>query len=181
MSHTLTNELSRTLADYTAQALMVPQLQSQTMASVVTELCALLQREGRFPGSATFYEAVMKREQLSSTCISCGWALPHARLSGLSQLSFVLARSSQPFVWSTDTRSTVHMVILFAVPEFEAKSYLNLVSAVARLSQNSALVEQLRCAPDAGSMFALLQHVPIFRPSPVVPTSAARKATLLKV
>ena len=181
MPPTLTIPSGPTLADYTTPALMVPQLQTKATAAVISELCALLQREGRLQDSAALYDAVMRREQLSSTSIPCGWALPHARLDGLSQLTFALARSSQPFVWSPEALSPVHTVFLFASPEPEAKTYLNLISAVARLSQSSALVEQLRRAPDAHGMFAVLQQVPVFRASPVTPAPSARQAPLLKV
>lgn len=181
MPPTLTTPSAQKLADYTTPALMVPQLQSQGRAAVIVELCALLQREGRLHDLTTFSDAVMRREQLSSTSIACGWALPHARLNGLPRLTFTLARSSQPFVWSTEALCPVHTVFLFAAPEPEAKTYLNLISAVARLSQNSALVDQLRRAPDARNMFAVLQQVPVFRATPVIPASAARRAPLLKV
>ncbi len=163
MSRVLANESCRTLADYTAPALMVPRLEGQGVAAVLGELCARLEHEGRVPNSAAFYAAVMKREQLSSTCLPMGWALPHGRLPGLGQLSFTLARIAHPFAWSAQAKSSVHTVLLFAVPEMEARTYLDLICAVARLSQSSALVERLQHAPDADSMFAVLGEVSLGR------------------
>lgn len=156
-----------TVADYTTPALMVPELQARTHTEAIAELCSLLERAGRLPDAAAFREAVLKREQLSSTATTHGWALPHGRLNGLPRLSFALARSSKPFAWSADAFGPVHTVFLFATPEAEAKNYLTLICAVARMTQRSALVEQLRRAADAAAMFSLLQQVPL-RPGALV-------------
>ena len=151
----------KTLADYTSPALMVPELQSKAAAGVIAELCSVLQRQGLLNDPASFYDAVMTRELLSTTSFAPGWALPHARLKGLSQLSFALARSSQPIVWSGESGFRPQTVFLFAVPEEEAKTYLNVIAAVGRLNQNTALLEQLQHAPDGKTMFGVLEQIPL--------------------
>lgn len=145
---------------------MVPELESQAGAAVIAELCSVLQRQGRLSDPAAFYDAVMTRELMSATSIAPGWALPHARLKGLAQLSFALARSSQPLFWFGEAGFRLRTVFLFAVPEAEALTYLNLIAAVARLSQNPVLLEQLVRAPDRQSMFEVLQHVPLRQRGP---------------
>ena len=145
---------------------MIPKLQSTAPPAAIAELCATLQKDGRLNDSAAFYDAVMTRELLSATSISPGWALPHARLKGLSQLSFALGRTFQPLVWFGESKSRVQTIFLFAVPETEAKTYLNLIAAVARLSQNAALLEQLQRARDEQGMFEILQQAPLRQPRP---------------
>ena len=156
---TTIDQSAKTLADYTAPVLMVPELKAETQAAVIVELCSLLERHGRLHDRAAFVDAVMARELMSSTAISPNWALPHARLKELPQLSFALARSRQPLAWRGETRFPVRTVFLFAAPESEAKAYLNLISAVAKLSKSPALVEQLALAHDAETMFSVLQTV----------------------
>jgi len=151
----------KTLGDYTSSGLMVPELEGKTAESVIGDLCSLLQREGRLSDSNAFYNAVMKRERLSSTVIAPGWALPHARLDALPQLSFALARSLHPLLWPGAAGIDLTMVFLFAIPESEAKAYLNVIAAVARLNQSPTLVDQLLGAPDGRSMLAVLEQVPV--------------------
>jgi mannitol/fructose-specific phosphotransferase system IIA component (Ntr-type) len=151
----------KTLADYTSPGLMVPELRSNVAAGVIAELCSLLQRQGRLNDSAAFYEAVMRRELLSTTSFGSGWALPHARLKGLRQLSFALARSSQPLVWFGESGFRPQTVFLFAVREEEVKTYLDVIAAVARLNQNTALLEQLLHAPNGKTMFGVLEQIPL--------------------
>jgi mannitol/fructose-specific phosphotransferase system IIA component (Ntr-type) len=132
-----------TVADYTAPSLMVQQLKSETGQSIVAELCAVLERDGRLPDARLFFEAVFSRERIGSTVFSAGWALPHARLSGVPELCFTVGISARPVLWHAEPRCLVHTVFLLAVPESQTKTYLNLISALARLSQNAALVAEL--------------------------------------
>jgi len=166
MSEPLMDQSLKTLADFTNPALIVPNLQSQTPGAVISELCAVLQRGGNLNDLESFFKAVVDRELMSPTAVSPGFALPHARLAGLSQLSFALARSSRPLKWFGESSVRVQIFFLFAVPETEAKTYLNVISAVAKLCQNPALVGQLMRAPDAQAMFGLLKHAPLRLPRP---------------
>jgi mannitol/fructose-specific phosphotransferase system IIA component (Ntr-type) len=128
---------------------------------VIAELCAILERHGRINDSAAFLNAVINRESLCPTSTAPGWALPHARHRGITQLSFVLARSAQPLVWFGEGTIRPQIIFLFAVPEAEAKTYLSVVAAVAKLSQNLALLAQLHTAPDAQAMIEVLGQVPL--------------------
>ena len=69
-----------TVADYTEPSLMVPLLRSRDAAGVTAELCSTLDRQGRLSDLLPFYHAVISHEALSSTAMSPGWAMPHARI-----------------------------------------------------------------------------------------------------
>ena len=140
---------------------MVPELAANTADLVISDLCSLLQREGCLSDSKPFYNAVMKRERLSSTVMAGGWALPHARLEGLDQLRFALGRSSQPLLWPGADASGVQLVFLFAIPEREAMAYLNLIASLARFNQAPSLVHQLLRAADRQTMLTILEQVPV--------------------
>lgn len=150
-----------TLAHFTSPALIVPELQSRAASDVLVELCSVLNRQGRLTDPAAFLSAVINRESICPTSTAPGWALPHARLPGITQLSFALARSSQPLIWFGEGSIRPQMVFLFAVPEADTGTYLRVVAAVAKLSQNLFLLEQLRAAPNAQTMFEALRQIPL--------------------
>jgi mannitol/fructose-specific phosphotransferase system IIA component (Ntr-type) len=147
------------VADYTEPSLMVPLLRSRDAAGVTAELCSTLQRKGRLVDLLPFYHDVISREALSSTVISPGWALPHARIAGIPRLCFVLGRTAEPLAWFGG--EPVSMVFLFAVPEREAAAYLSLISGLARLSQDRLRLERLADAPDSRTMFELFREIPL--------------------
>lgn len=119
----------------------------------------------------SFYDAVMARELISPTSFVPGWALPHARLRGLRQLSFTLARCPQALTWFGNPGASVQTVLLFAIPDAEAKTYLNLIASVARLTQSPELLDQLDRSRDAETMLKVLGQVPLRRLGAAGPNS----------
>jgi mannitol/fructose-specific phosphotransferase system IIA component (Ntr-type) len=158
----------KTVADYTEPSLMLPLLRSRDAAGVTDELCSTLQRQRRIRDLPPFYHAVMSREALSSTVMSPGWAMPHARVAGIPMLSFVLGRTAAPLLWFGGER--VNLVFLFAVPESDAAAYLSLISGLARLSQDRQRLERLEDALASRAMFEVLQEIPLpnRRPAAVI-------------
>ena len=160
------SENKPTIAQYTTPSLLIPQLSQTEAVAVIRELGLVLEREGRITDPASFLETVIRNERQRSTAMSPGWALPHARSSGLTQLSFALGRSVTPLDWFGQSAERVHMVFLFAVPETAAANYLALVSGLARLNQDPAQLEKLFCAPDGGAMFEILGQIQLREPRP---------------
>jgi len=128
---------------------------------VVGELCSALQREGRLKDLLPFYNAAMNQEYMSSSATPQGWALPHARVKELAGVCFALGRSDAPLEWLGPARLRVRMVFLFAVPETDAKTYLALISGLARLAQDEARMEGLVNASDGDAMLEILAQVPL--------------------
>jgi nitrogen PTS system EIIA component len=153
-----------TLAQFTSPELILPSFRSHDTAAAVWELCMILQREGRLKDSLPFYNTVMNQEILGNTSSLPGWALPHARLKGFSQLSFAMGRSDPPLDWLGRGGQGVQLVFLFAVPESQATTFLALTAGLARLSQDPAGTESLRRATDSESIFNLLHKIRLRQP-----------------
>jgi mannitol/fructose-specific phosphotransferase system IIA component (Ntr-type) len=150
---------STTLADYTRPALIQPELREQETAGVIKELSQLLQQEGCVPELLPFYNEALNREFLVNTATETGFAFPHARLSGVSRMSFALGRSRRPLVWGAKGSVPVHFVFLVAVPATDAASYLQLLSGLLRLGANQESLLRLREAQDARGILRVLQQM----------------------
>ena len=161
------------LSGYTAQSLILPELNCENASEAISALAHRLEDEGRLLDRTGFIQAAIAREQLSPTSCAPGWALPHARLPNLPQLSFALGRCRRPMLWTRDPAIQVHFVWLFAVPQLETKAYLNLIASIAKLSQNPSTVEALNRATDGLGMYEILQRVPLRGYAPPLASSAA--------
>ena len=149
------------LSRYTTCELMVPRLRSRDASAAVAELCSVLHREQRVQELLPFFNAVISRETLGSTATFPGWALPHARSKDVEHLAFAVGLASEPLTWFDGATEPVNVVFLFAVPESETASYLQLVSGIARLSQDPLRVQRLLQATDSQAMFELFREVPL--------------------
>jgi PTS system nitrogen regulatory IIA component len=155
------SEMSSSLADYTGPNLVVPELRERDTAGVVKELSGVLHQQGRVPDLLAFYHAALNHEFLVNSATECGIAVPHARLHGVNQSSFAFGRAPQPFPWGTRPSSSVQYVFLLAIPATDAAGFLQLLSALARLSQNPALLEQLRSCSSAEEILRTFQGVQV--------------------
>ena len=152
-------EAALTLADFTSPRLVIPDLRGQDAASAIQELSTALQRERRVTDLLQFYHSALNREYLCSTVTEPGWAMPHALVKGLDEPSFVLGRCAPPMTWMKSDRQQVSLVFLFAIPETDARAYMNLIYGLARLSKAPRLVEQLLEARDTFEIFNVLKQV----------------------
>src|SRR3954454_19670667 len=151
-----------TLADFTTPGLIIAHLQAHDVESVLRQLSGAMQREGRVPKDSSLYEAALKREILVSTDMAVGMAFPHARLSGLKQLSFALARTDQPFSWSSKSTRPVQLIFLLAVPEIDAMQSLQLISGISRFASQPQRVAEIYAAKDAEGIWEVLREIPLW-------------------
>lgn len=159
-----------TLADFTSPGLIVPRLRGRDTATVIQELAAAMQQEGRVPDGESLCRAALSRESLAGTDMEDGMAFPHARLADLKELSFALGRSDKPLDWEAGNVRPVRLVFLMAVPATDITQYLRLISGLARLSKDGPLVKQLHAAQDASQIIELLRQVELKASSKPAPS-----------
>jgi mannitol/fructose-specific phosphotransferase system IIA component (Ntr-type) len=147
-----------TLGEYTRRGLIVPALRERDTAGIIGELSQVLQREGCLTDVLPFYHTALNQELLSNSGLECGLAFPHARMGGVKQLTFALGRTPEPVAWGARTSWPVQLVFLLAVPATDAACYLNLLATLSRLGRQTNVLDQLRAAPDADAILAVLER-----------------------
>lgn len=149
------------LALYTSPGLIIPRLREADTPGIINELSLHLQREGGVGDILPFYHTALNQELLGNSALECGIALPHARLSSVKRLQFSFGRTAKPVAWGPKHSWPVDLIFLLAVPATDAASYLHLLSAVARLGQNSKRLAELRAAGSGEEILQVLEQVPI--------------------
>lgn len=134
-------------------ALVIPELAATTKRGVLEELAALLSAHLAQEGGAglppeRIVEVLLERERLGSTGIGEGVALPHGKLSGLSQLCLGLARSRAGIDFEAADGRPAHLFFLLLSPEGSTRHLLAL-AALARLLRDGAVRARLLTAPSA--------------------------------
>ena len=147
------------LADFTRCELMVLQLRAQDAAGIIGELSRILREQDCVPDVLPFYQAALNQELLANSANGFGIALAHARLAGVKHLQFAVGRTGHPVVWGTKGSWPVRLVFLLAVPATDAVSYLHLLSSLARLGRNPAILAELLAASEATGLLAVLRKI----------------------
>jgi mannitol/fructose-specific phosphotransferase system IIA component (Ntr-type) len=147
------------LGEYTRRGLIVPELLQRDTAGIIGELSQVLQREGCVTDVLPCYHTALNQELLCNSALECGVAFPHARLSGVKQLTFAFGRTPEPVIWGAKGSWRAQLIFLLAVPATDAASYLNLLASLARLGRRTEVLEQLRVAENAEAILAVLDKI----------------------
>ena len=98
-------------------------------------------------------EQIAKREELGSTGVGNGVALPHARLRGLKAPFGLLARLRQGIDFAAIDDRPVDIVFLLLLPETGDGAQLNALASVARVLRDPEALRRLRRASDNEALY----------------------------
>jgi nitrogen PTS system EIIA component len=107
--------------------------------------------------AAAIFGALEARENLGSTGLGKGFALPHARLQALKAPYALFARLARPIDFAAIDEQPVDIVILLLTQADGGNQHLATLAAVSRPMRDTAFVQKLRQAPDAAALHLLLQ------------------------
>lgn len=100
--------------------------------------------------------ALARREDLGSTGVGDGVALPHARLEAVRRPFGLLARLREPVAFEAVDERPVDLVFLLLLPAGAQSEHLNALACVARKLRDPETSGALRGARDATALYSLL-------------------------
>ena len=119
---------------------------------VLQELCRRASLAVTLPVEVITRE-VLKREELGSTGVGEGIAIPHARLANLAQPFGILARLHHPIDFDAVDGRAVDLVFLLLLPQSHPSDHLNVLACVARKLRDPASASRMRAATDTVSLY----------------------------
>lgn len=90
-----------------------------------------------------FSQAVYDREQVMSTGIGGGVAIPHVRIPSILEPTLGVGISPKGLEYGTLDNKPVHILVLFATPEGAEKAYLGLLAQVMMALKDENLFTRL--------------------------------------
>lgn len=105
---------------------------------------------------AAIFEALQSRENLGSTGLGKGFALPHARLESVTAPFALLTRLVKPIDFDSIDERPVDLAILLLTPSNHPSEHLSALAAVSRPMRDEAMLKRLRSASSAAELRELL-------------------------
>ena len=102
------------------------------------------------------FEAIHRREELGSTGLGNGIAIPHGKLAGLNGVIAVFARLDRPIDFDAVDDEPVDLIMMLLAPLGAGADHLKALALVARMLRTESIVEQLRTLRDPGRIYELL-------------------------
>lgn len=99
---------------------------------------------GHVKDPSALLKALTDREDVMSTGIGGGVAIPHVRISAVSHPLLAVGISSQGIEYNTLDNEPVHVIVLFAMPAGSQKEYLGLLAQVMTVMKDPVYLEELK-------------------------------------
>src|SRR6056297_223574 len=102
------------------------------------------------------FDALQERESLGPTGVGHGVALPHARLSDLTEVQGAFIRLERPIDFDAADRQPVDLVFALFAPADTGVDHLKALALVSRTLRDASLCAKLRANTDPATLHTLL-------------------------
>jgi len=135
---------------------VVANIKANDKESVLSELADALLAVAPELQRDTVLHVLNEREQLGSTGIGEGVAIPHGKLKGIPQLMLAFGRSLDGLDFESMDGQPVHLFFLLLAPEDSVGIHLKTLARISKLLKNSDIRRQLMEAADAEGIYQLI-------------------------
>lgn len=147
------------IADYLDDRL-VAFLDVDTRDEAIDLLIDILDKADKLPDRSAFRNAILHREQLVSTGIGMGVAVPHAKLAGLSEFFIVIGIQTKKGIdWNALDKAPVRLIFLIGGPEGRQSEYLQILSLLTSAIKNLDLRREILQLQTGAEVVALFETV----------------------
>ncbi len=104
------------------------------------------------------FRVLSEREELGSTAIGGGIAIPHAKVEGLKKIFIVVAVSSKGVPFEALDGEDVYVIFTLLAPEDATIEYLKVLANVSRLLKKGQLISHLKEAKGEEEIIEIIKE-----------------------
>jgi len=124
------------LMDFLIADAIEPNMKSTAKTDAIRELVAMLKRAGAISSEDSVAKVVLEREELGSTGIGEGIAVPHGKCDDVDGLVAAFGRSEKGIDFESIDNQPVHLLFLLVAPSDSAGPHLMALARISRLLKN---------------------------------------------
>ena len=141
------------IVDLIKREMVVPELRATDKRGILEELAAYM--AGRHPriDRAVLSRVLVEREQLASTAIGEGVAIPHGKLSSVGEIVACLGRAVKGVEFDSMDGQPTYLFFVLVAPESSTGAHLKALARISRVFKDPEFRRRLLAAPDGESMY----------------------------
>ena len=146
------------LSNYLEPSRILLDLQSTKRTAALNEVAKLLETHPNVVNFAGFYQELLARERLDTTCLGNEVALPHARTEHVKKIVIAVGRSTAG-VHFENCDQTARLMFVLGTPKSNPGDYLMLVGSLCRLIKDEPNRAALLAAPTPEAFIATVREL----------------------
>ncbi len=131
------------LSEFLEEKNIVPCLEARDKNGILEELAEVAASSDFSIDKHELVKVLAERERLGTTGIGDGVAIPHGKLSGLTQPMVCFAKSNEDLDFESMDGKPTHLFFMLVAPENSSGVHLQVLARIARILKNSSLRRRL--------------------------------------
>ncbi|MFB6344968.1 MAG: PTS sugar transporter subunit IIA [bacterium] len=153
---TLEQSASVSISELLSEDVIEPDLEAESREEVFEELIGCLVDNGELESSENALKALHDREEILSTGIGEGLAIPHAKMEELDNFLAAFARIPDGVDFKSLDGKPAHLIFLLLSPKGEAGRHVRVLARVSRMLKNVHFRDRLLEAESADKILDLI-------------------------
>ena len=131
-------------------------LEADNKDEALRELAAVVAGAPEVNDGAGLLEAILEREQIMSTGIGLGIAIPHAKIPSVSDFVVGFGKVRGGLDFNSLDGKPVHFIVMIAGPHDQQERYLQLLARITLKLKDAAVRRQIAAADGVDAILAAL-------------------------
>jgi PTS system nitrogen regulatory IIA component len=144
------------LHELTSPGLIYPRLPGADVHTVLRAFALRVEERGLVASADDLYRHLEEREDLGSTAIGAGVAIPHCKLQGLQSVILAIGIHESGVEFGADDGQPVRLFFLIVLPDNEPTAHLQALSAVSKWVKVDDHVQRILQLGDAEAIYQML-------------------------
>jgi PTS system nitrogen regulatory IIA component len=146
------------ITDFLTPDRVILDVRSRDKSQLIGEVARNVARLVPSLTQAAIETALLAREQLGSTGLGSGFALPHARIEGLTTYVGLFARLAKPLDFDAIDGKPVRLVFVLLIPAETAVSHVAALAAISRRFREPGFATKLIKAESPATAYGFLTN-----------------------
>jgi len=146
------------ILDFLCPTSIIASLDATSKEEALAELVEPIVEANRHLDKPGLIKTLLDRENLGSTGIGGGVAIPHGKFEGLKHLTASFGRSVRGVDFESMDNKPAHLFFLLVAPKNSAGDHLKALARISRLFKDPLLKDGLQHAESAEEIFELIRE-----------------------
>jgi len=146
------------LSDYLTENLIVYSIKGKSSEEVLEELSQLLYSRGIVKNRDKLLQELRKREELGSTAIDNGVAIPHCKLDEIEKVVAAVGISRQGVSFNSVDHKPTHIFFLLVSPQKAIEEHLLALAAISHIARRKEAKKSLINAKDSSGILEAIKE-----------------------
>ena len=143
------------ISELLREDLIILNLKSNDKAKIIEQLVDTVSDAEDIKDKSALLRAIMEREELESTGIGMGVAIPHCRTDVTNKIIVALGRSIPGADFNSLDGKPTHLIFLIIAPEAEKEKYIKVLARISSLLRRDEFRASLMEAMTRGEVISL--------------------------